>query len=129
MTLEIKPTRIHAWGKLTANTGSRLYTQDIERWGRGQSPTQWPPLTSIIYLCQRRDWCWCLGSTVLQDSCKMQLCSRFCFLEAIFLFVCIFSCDIKFNFTYKPPLPNPINDILHLKSLLPNRKKEGKKIS
>ena len=54
-----------------------------------QSPTQWPPLTSRIDLCQ------CL--TVLQDSCKTHLCSRFCFLDDILRFVYIFSWDIKFN--------------------------------
>jgi len=42
-----------------------------------------------IDLCQRL--------TVLQDSCKTHLCFRFCLLEAIYLFVYIFSCDIKFN--------------------------------
>ena len=54
-----------------------------------QSPTQWPPLTSRIDLCQRL--------TVLQDSCKMHLCFKFCFLQAIFFFWYIFSCDIKIN--------------------------------
>jgi len=54
-----------------------------------QSPTQWAPLTSRINLCQ--------SLTVLQDSCKTHLCSRFCILEAIFLFEYIFSCDIKYN--------------------------------
>ena len=34
---------------------------------------------------------------VLQDSCKIHLCSRFCFLWAIFLFVYIFSCDINYT--------------------------------
>ena len=49
-----------------------------------------PPLTCRINLCQRL--------TVLQNSCKTHLSSRFFFLEAIyFLFVYIFSCDIKFN--------------------------------
>mgnify|MGYP006890251863 CR=1 FL=1 len=50
---------------------------------------QWPPLTSRIDLCQRL--------TVLQDSCKMHLCSRFFFVNAIFHFVYIFSFDIKYN--------------------------------
>ena len=54
-----------------------------------QSLMQWPPLKSKIDLCQRL--------TVLQDSCKMHFCFKFCFLEAIFLFVYIFSCDIKNN--------------------------------
>ena len=35
--------------------------------------------------------------TVLQDSCKMHLCSRFCFLDVVLICVYIFSCDIKFN--------------------------------
>ena len=42
------------------------------------SPTQWSPLTRRIDLCQ--------PLTVLQDSCKMHLCSGFLFLWAIFLF-------------------------------------------
>ena len=54
-----------------------------------QSPAQWSPLTCRIDICQRL--------TVLQDSCKIQLCSRFCFLGAIFRFVNIYSCDIKYN--------------------------------
>ena len=52
-----------------------------------QSPTQWSLLTSRIDLCKRL--------TVLQDSCKTQLWSRFCFLEAILVHA--FSCDIKYN--------------------------------
>ena len=43
---------------------------------RHQSPTQWPLLKSRIHLCQRL--------TVLQDSCKMYLCYRFCLLEAFY---------------------------------------------
>jgi len=46
-------------------------------------------LTSRIDLCQRL--------AVLQDACKMHLCSRFCFLEGVSIFVYIFSCDINFN--------------------------------
>ena len=52
-----------------------------------QSSTQWPPLKSRIDLCQRL--------TVWQDSCKMHLCSNFCFLDAIFVLVFIFSRDKK----------------------------------
>ena len=48
-----------------------------------------------VYSIHRIDLCQRL--TVLQDSCKTHLCSRFCLLEAIYLFVYIFSCDIKFN--------------------------------
>jgi len=54
-----------------------------------QSPMLWSPLTSRIDLCK------CL--TDLQHSCKTPLWSRFCFLEAIFLLVYIFSCDIKYD--------------------------------
>ena len=54
-----------------------------------QSPTQWPPLTSRIDICQRL--------TVLQNSCKIQLCSRICFVYAIFHFAYIFCCYIKYN--------------------------------
>ena len=54
-----------------------------------QSPTQWSPLTSRINLCKHL--------TVLQDSCKTHLRSRFCFLEAIFRLAYIFSCDIKYD--------------------------------
>ena len=35
-----------------------------------QSPTQWPPMASIIYLCQH-----------LTVSCNTHLCSRFCILN------------------------------------------------
>jgi len=48
-------------------------------------------LTNRIDLCQRL--------TILQDSCKMHFCSRFCFLEAMFVY--IFSCDIKFNILFE----------------------------
>ena len=71
-----------------------------------QSPTQWPPLTSRIDLCQRL--------TVLQDSCKMHLCSRFCYLETIFLFSYIFSCDIKFNILIETDCKERNSDFLIL---------------
>ena len=54
-----------------------------------QSPTQWQPLTNRADLCQRL--------TLLQDSCKIHVCSRFCFSETIVRFAYIFSADIKFN--------------------------------
>ena len=54
-----------------------------------QSPTQWQPLTNRVDLCQRL--------TLLQDSCKIHVCSRFCFSETIVRFAYIFSADIKFN--------------------------------
>ena len=55
-----------------------------------------------MYNLLRSDLPWqadlCQRLTVLQDSCKMHLCSIFCFLEAVFLVVHIFSYDITYDF-------------------------------
>ena len=67
----------------------RKLIKNTDKYYFHQSPTQWSPLTSRIDIWQLL--------AVLQESCKTNLCSRLCFLEITFLFVYIFSCDIKYN--------------------------------